>query len=207
MHPIGPLGPWLVKISWHTQPNRQKEYGPINGGSERACERRRKVKSKVWKSRTDSKGESDLSAFCLEPIEDRLICRIIESAIDSRLLVVFKSGTESLNAIIEGVTKRLVDAFQSITTGHENLWYNISLCLAYSDSSLLTLSKAVEQDLGCVATKIGLYDIYAVSVVKNLIMVSGSAAGRQWTSPSGEYGYEACIVSLLCSRVISEHSK
>ena len=71
---------------------------------------------------------------------------------------------------VEGISEGLVDASQNISTGHEDLSYNVSHCSGQLENyARLALSKAVLHALGCVATKIGLVDI--VSGVRNVTLV------------------------------------
>lgn len=64
---------------------------------------------------------SDLRSFALNSIQHGLEGGLAETALYAALFVVRKSLTESLGAIVEGITKRLVDTLDGIPAGHEHL--------------------------------------------------------------------------------------
>lgn len=61
--------------------------------------------------------------------------------------------------MIEGITERFVDALEGVASGHENLQFDELQNECWSQSQV-TLSKAVEQERGWVATKMGLFDMF-----------------------------------------------
>jgi hypothetical protein len=86
------------------------------------------------------------------------------------LFVVCESAREALRAVVESVAERLVNTLNGVTLSHEDLGW-----VSYSSNhrmliSPLTRSKAVEHARGCVATKIGLFDILVCEM--NRVMVN-----------------------------------
>lgn len=66
-------------------------------------------------------GNSDLSTRFLNLVQDRAKGRLGKASVEPGLLVVLISRTHSFRAIIECVTKRFMDAFESVAPGHEDL--------------------------------------------------------------------------------------
>lgn len=54
-------------------------------------------------------------------IEDGLVGGLAEAATLPGLQIVFESGAESLGAIIESISKGLMDTFYGVSTSHEDL--------------------------------------------------------------------------------------
>lgn len=67
------------------------------------------------------KGGADLRSFLIDPIKDGLESRLAKAAFNSGLLIVLVSHAEPFRAKIERISKGLVDTFESIPTGHEDL--------------------------------------------------------------------------------------
>lgn len=63
----------------------------------------------------------DLRVVLVDLIENGLVRGFAEATLLSGLQVVLESGTESLRAIIEGISKRLVNTFYGVSTSHEDL--------------------------------------------------------------------------------------
>ena len=64
---------------------------------------------------------SDLLGFTLDPLQHRVEGRLAKPAIQPGLFVVCESLAESLGAVVEGVTKRLVDTLDVFPTSHKDL--------------------------------------------------------------------------------------
>ena len=103
-------------------------------------------------------GYSDLSTFRLEVIENCLVCRVFKAALQPGLLVLFEAQTKPLRAIEKRIPERFVQAFE-IVASHEYLSPSLGQRRSSSERGDCTLSKAVEQERGCVARKMGLEDI------------------------------------------------
>jgi hypothetical protein len=104
--------------------------------------------------------ESDLGFFTFDLVENSEKCGVAEAALSPGFHIVFKSGAEPFRSIVEGISEWLVYTVEGITAGHEHLEKR----QMNEDAKLekwkrLALSKAVEQARGCVATKIGLFDM------------------------------------------------
>ena len=80
--------------------------------NEKGCFRRHS-----WTGR----GNSDLSTFFLNSVEDGAKGRVGKATVESGLLIILVSRTQSLRAIIKGITKRFVDALESVASSHEDL--------------------------------------------------------------------------------------
>jgi hypothetical protein len=65
--------------------------------------------------------ESDLRSSFFDVVENRLKCRVTETARFSTFHIVFESGTESFWSKIESVPEWFVDTVKRVTTGHEHL--------------------------------------------------------------------------------------
>jgi hypothetical protein len=116
------------------------------------------------------KREPNLFTLPFNSLEYGLECAIGKATLLASLLVILISCAHSLWSKVEGISEGLVDASQNISTGHEDLSYNVSHCSGQLENyARLALSKAVLHALGCVATKIGLVDI--VSGVRNVTLV------------------------------------
>jgi hypothetical protein len=106
------------------------------------------------------KGESNLFALPLNPLEYSLESAIGKATILASLLVILVSCTHSLGSKIEGISERFVNTSQYISAGHEDLSGKVSLCTSqWKIRAKLARSKAVLHALGWVATKIGLVDM------------------------------------------------
>lgn len=96
-----------------------------------------------------------------QAVEDVLVGRLGEAALLAELGLVGKASTEVLGTEVKGIAKRLVGTREVLLTGHKNLRCCQLMFGSCGDvvnllvMDLLTLSKAVEQDRGWVATKIG----------------------------------------------------
>ena len=104
-------------------------------------------------------GKSDLSTLLSNLFQDCAKGGLGKATVKPGLLIVFVSRTQSLGAIIEGITKWFVDAFEGVAPSHENLQSD-ELQEHYWRGFSVTLSKAVEHERGWVATKMGLFDIF-----------------------------------------------
>lgn len=104
--------------------------------------------------------ESDLGFFTFDLVENRVKCCVAEAALSPGFYIVFKSGAEPFRSIVEGVSEWLVYTVERITAGHEYLEkLQMNEGMTFDPSKRLTLSNAVEHARGCVATKIGFFDI------------------------------------------------
>lgn len=112
------------------------------------------------------RGNSDLSTSFLNLVQDHAKGRLGKASVEPGLLVVLISRTQSFGAIIECVTKRFMDAFESVAPSHENLQSDKLRAQHWSEYSF-TLSKAVEHARGWVATKIGLFDMFDANNDRN----------------------------------------
>lgn len=64
---------------------------------------------------------SDLRCFSIYAVKDCLVCRVAESTGNPGLLIGFISPAQSFWAIVKSIAKGLMNTFQRITTGHEDL--------------------------------------------------------------------------------------
>jgi len=103
-------------------------------------------------------GGSDLRGVFLTPIQDCSICQVTETRPNSLILVVLIPLAQSFRAEVPCVAKGLVGAVHGISLGHKDLATKIS-CGTEAFPPRRTLSNAVEHARGCVATKIGFWDI------------------------------------------------
>jgi hypothetical protein len=65
----------------------------------------------------------DLRVILVNLIEDRLVGGFAEATLFPGLNVVFESGAESFWTIVESISKRFMDTFYGVSTGHEDLRY------------------------------------------------------------------------------------
>jgi hypothetical protein len=63
----------------------------------------------------------DLQRVLLQSFKDSLEGGSTETAADSGRFILLIPGAKSLGSKVEGISKRLMDAFQRIMAGHENL--------------------------------------------------------------------------------------
>ena len=64
--------------------------------------------------------ESNLSILSINPFQYIFVCDILKSRLHPSILIILKSLSESLRPVIIGITKWLMDAFQDVTTSHED---------------------------------------------------------------------------------------
>ena len=67
------------------------------------------------------KGDSDLSTFFLNSVQDGAKGRLGKATVEPGLLIILVSRTQSFRAIIEGIAERFVDALQDVASSHEHL--------------------------------------------------------------------------------------
>lgn len=73
------------------------------------------------KQENSGKKGSDLGCFSFNSLQHGEICRLAEAAVHASLFVVFETVGETLRAIVEGVTKRLMDTLDGGALSHEDL--------------------------------------------------------------------------------------
>lgn len=78
----------------------------------------------------------DLRVIFVDLIEDRLVGGISEATIFPGLYVMFESCAEPFGAIIESISKGLMDTFYGVSTSHEDL--------QHGQSQLSTLARLVK---------------------------------------------------------------
>lgn len=62
---------------------------------------------------------SNLRSFSLNFLQDRAIGGLAESTVQTGLLIIRKSGRESLRAVVESVTKWLMNALNGVVLSHK----------------------------------------------------------------------------------------
>lgn len=62
---------------------------------------------------------SNLRCFSLNSLQDRAIGSLAESTVQTGLFIIRKSGRESLWAVVESVTKWLMNTLNSVMLSHE----------------------------------------------------------------------------------------
>ena len=67
------------------------------------------------------RGGSDLGTLFLDSVQGCAIGRLSKATVEPGLLIILVSRTQSLGAIIEGITKWFVDALKGVASSHENL--------------------------------------------------------------------------------------
>ena len=67
------------------------------------------------------KGESDLSTLFLNSVQDCTKGRLGKAAVEPGLLIILVSRTQSLGAIVEGITEGFMYASEGVSPSHENL--------------------------------------------------------------------------------------
>lgn len=67
------------------------------------------------------RGDSDLSTLFLDSVQDGAKGRLGKATVEPGLLIMLVSRTQSLGAIIEGITKWFVDALEGVALRHKNL--------------------------------------------------------------------------------------
>ena len=107
------------------------------------------------------RGISDLGTFSLKSFQNCAKGRLGKATVEPGLLIGLISRTQSLGAIIKGITERFVYAIKGVTSSHENLQSDELQDRRWTECSF-TLSKAVEHERGWVATKMGLSDMLEV---------------------------------------------
>lgn len=104
-----------------------------------------------------------LGGLSLDAVEYGPICRLAEPALPTSLLIMLVPHAEAFGAEVKCIAKGLVDALQGIPAGHEHLLTGeLDHCRPVD---AITLSNAVEQARGWVATKIGFCDMITSLIV------------------------------------------
>jgi hypothetical protein len=85
------------------------DIGRFTGHNERKRKKERKEQG------------SDLRSFTLDSIHHGLVSRLTEAALYASLLIVGKSGAQSLWTVVKSITKWLMDTLNGIPTSHEDL--------------------------------------------------------------------------------------
>lgn len=137
---------------------------------------------------------SDLGGVCLKSIQDCSIRHIIEASFGSPILVLVVPLAQSLWAEVPGIAKGLMGTGHGILLGHKDLAASVSFAINIRSIGR-TRSNAVEHARGCVATKMGFWDILDATVFHcwqaMFQVLLQDAAGRKIL-------YEICLVLIMC---------
>jgi hypothetical protein len=140
--------------------------------------------------------EPDLGALLVYVFEDCLVCRVVEPSLDPPFFIILESGAEPLRAVVEGVSERFMDTIKCFLARQESLVLELESKTRNTKHlrSSLTLSKAVEQARGCVATKMGLVDILVGSRASAQTMLQVDArqpANRKGINCSSDHSFSS----------------
>jgi hypothetical protein len=138
-------------------------------------------KTRKGNCRHNNRGkEPDLGALLVYVFEDCLICRVVEPSLDPPFFIILESGAEPLRAVVEGVSERFMDTIKCFLARQESLVLELESKTRNTKHlrSSLTLSKAVEQARGCVATKMGVVDILVGSRASAQTMLQVDAGSQ-----------------------------
>ena len=109
--------------------------------------------------------ETNLRVLFYNVVENGSICTLGMTGGFPRFRVILIALSETLGAKVVGISERLVDTLQRLVASHEDLEFSSGSTGTPRPSYRRTRSKAVEQALGWVATKMGFCTMFTVWLV------------------------------------------